>query len=217
MSKPELAKRPYNSTRRQEGARFTRQAIAQAALQLFNQRGYRGASIEAIAETAGVAPETIYATFGNKREILHYLIDVSVGGDEEPLGVMDRPEQQAVLKETDAKLLLAGFSEGIYKIMERAAPVFAILSEAAKTEAELAVLQDRMRMERLANMGRFAQAVERLAALRMSAAQAGDTLWALTSPELFTLLTGAQHWTREEYTVWLRDSLARLLLRESNE
>ncbi len=96
--------------------------------------------------------------------------------------------------------------------MERAAPVFAILSEAAKTEPELAALQNRLRAERLENMRLVARALARLAELRVSQAQAAETIWALTSPELIGLLTGARQWTRAQYTTWLQDSLARLLL-----
>jgi AcrR family transcriptional regulator len=212
MPKTSSPKRSYNSANRQESARLTRQAIARAALQLFSQRGYRGASIDAIAAAAAVAPETIYATFGSKREILHYLIDTSVGGDEAPLRVIDRPEQQVVLQETDARRLVAGFSEGIYRIMERAAPVLAILAEAAKTEPELAALQNRLQAERLENMGRVARAIARLAGLRLNESQAAETMWALTSPELFSLLTASRQWTRGQYVAWLQDSLARLLI-----
>jgi AcrR family transcriptional regulator len=212
MPKTSSPKRSYNSANRQESARLTRQAIARAALQLFSQRGYRGASIDAIAAVAAVAPETIYATFGSKREILHYLIDTSVGGDEAPLRVIDRPEQQLVLQETDARRLLAGFSEGIYRIMERAAPVLAILAEAAKTEPELAALQNRLQAERLENMGRVARAIARLAGLRLNESQAAETMWALTSPELFSLLTASRQGTRGQYVAWLQDSLARLLI-----
>lgn len=211
MPKPTLHKRPYNSTRRQESARLTRQAIAQAALQLFNQRGYRGASIDAIAETAAVAPETIYATFGSKREILHYLINISLGGDEAPVQIIDRPEPVAMLQETDPQRLVAGFSEGVARIMERAAQVFAILAEAAKTEPVLDALQKRLRAERLENMTKVIRAIAALTPLRGDVTQAADTLWALTSPELFTLLTGARQWTREQYAAWLQESLSRLL------
>jgi AcrR family transcriptional regulator len=211
MPKPAVRKRSYNSPRRTESAQLTRQAIAQAALQLFRLRGYAGASIEAIAEAAAVAPETVYARFGSKRKILHYLIDISVGGDEERVRVIDRPEQQAVLHATDAQRLVAGFSEGISKILERAAPVLAILAEAAKTEPELAILQTRLRSERVANMRRVVKAINGLTRLRVDESQAANTLWALTSPELFSLLTGAREWTREQYAAWLRDSLVRLL------
>jgi TetR/AcrR family transcriptional regulator of autoinduction and epiphytic fitness len=209
-----MPKRPYNSTLRQENALLTRQAIARAALQLFSQRGYRGASIDAIAADAAVAPETIYATFGSKREILHYLLNITVGGDEQPVRVIDRPEQQAVLKETDARRLVAGFSKGIYTIMERAAPVFGILAEAAKTEPDLAAMQNRMRAERLENMRLIARAIGLLAAMRVNETQAADILWALTSPELFSLLTGARQWSREQYTAWLQGNLAVLLFGE---
>ncbi len=212
MTEKKRLKRPYHSARRQEAARLTRRAIAQAALELFNQRGYGGASIDAIAEAAAVAPETIYATFSSKRELLHYLLDVTVGGDEAPVGVIDRPETQANLRETDARRLIAGFSNGIYTIMERAAPVFAILSEAAKTEPELAALQARLRVERWENLGKVARAISRLAPLRVSEAVAVDTVWALASPEVFALLTGVRQWDRERYTAWLEDSLVRLLL-----
>ena len=212
MPKTRLPKRSYNSSRRQASAQLTRQAIAQAALQLFNQRGYWGASIDAIAEAAAVAPETIYATFGNKREILHYLINTSVGGDEAAVRIIDRPEQQAVLHETDAGRLVAAFSEGIGRIVGRAAPVFAILAEAAKTEPELAILQNRLRAERLENMRLVARALGRLTTLRVTQPQAVEILWALSSPELYALLTVARQWTQDQFTVWLQDSLARLLL-----
>jgi TetR/AcrR family transcriptional regulator, regulator of autoinduction and epiphytic fitness len=208
------SKRPYNSSRRQESARLTRQTIAGAALQLFNQRGYRGASIDAIAEAAAVAPETIYATFGSKRELLHYLLDISVGGDEEPVRLIDRPEHQAMLRETDARRLLAGFAAGIFPIMARAAPVFAILTEAAKTEPQLADLLNRIRAERLENMRLVARALAKLETMRVVEVQAAETLWALTSPELFILLTGAHLWSREQYTAWLQDSLTRVLFQD---
>jgi TetR/AcrR family transcriptional regulator of autoinduction and epiphytic fitness len=216
MPKTNSSKRSYNSYRRQESAFQTRQGIARAALQLFTERGYRGASIDAIAEAAAVAPETIYATFGNKRELLHYLLNFSVGGDEAPVHVIDRPDHQATLHETDARRLVAGFSEGIFQIMERAAPVFAILAEAAKTEPELAALLNRLHSERLENISRVAQAIGRLTPLRENESQAADTLWALTSPELFSLMIGARKWTREQYSAWLQDSISRLLLQDEH-
>jgi TetR/AcrR family transcriptional regulator, regulator of autoinduction and epiphytic fitness len=163
-------------------------------MQVFRQRGYHGASVDAIAESAVVAPETIYATFGSKRELLHYLIDTAVGGNEALIKVIERREPQAVLQETDPRRLIAGFSEGISRIMQRAAPVFAILAEAARTEPELANLQNRLH------------------ALRMTEAQASETLWAVTSAELFSLLSEARQWPREQYSAWLHDSLLRLLL-----
>ena len=61
--------------------------------------GYAGATIEAIAQEAGVAPETIFAVFGNKRTILAKLIDVVVGGDDLQY-VFQSQNAQADLPET---------------------------------------------------------------------------------------------------------------------
>jgi len=47
----------------------TREQILQAALQLFNDRGYHGTSMRQIAERAGVALGSIYNHFPNKEQI----------------------------------------------------------------------------------------------------------------------------------------------------
>jgi AcrR family transcriptional regulator len=209
-------KRSYHSALRQESAQQTRQAIARAALQLFQARGYRGASVEAIAGEAGVAPETIYAAFGNKRELLHYLLDTAVGGDEAPVRILDRPDRVAMLALPDARAIIATFSAGYYPVMRRAAPVFAILAEAAKTEPALAELQAHVQAERFTNMGRIIAAIAAAAPLRLDPNQAAETLWALTAPELFLQLTVTRGWEEEKLVAWLVDSLVRLLLEEKN-
>ena len=44
--------------------------ISEAARALFVERGYTATTIEAIAKEAGVGISTVYAVYGNKREIL---------------------------------------------------------------------------------------------------------------------------------------------------
>jgi AcrR family transcriptional regulator len=207
-------KRPYNSTRRQAQARQTRQQIADAARQLFTERGYTGATIEAIAQEAEVAPETIYATFGNKRKILTHLMNIAVGGDEEPIRLLDRPEPQATMRESDQQLQLSQFARSITSILERVAPIFAIMRAAAKTEPEIADLLERILQERWQNLGTFVQHVAANGPLRegLPMPQAVDTVWAIASPELFTLLTVDRGWSKEQYIDWLATSLIRLLL-----
>ncbi len=213
MTETRSKKRSYVSTLRKEGAKQTRKAISGAAFEIFRQRGYRGASIDAIAQAAGVAPETVYATFGSKREILHYLLDIAVGGDEEQISVIDRPDVQRVMHDPDIQRLVQGFSRGISTSMGRAAPVFMILSEAAKTEPILAELQERIWSERMENMRKYAQAIGRLQPLRMEEGQAAETLWALTSPQIFTLMTTIRGWNVEKYAAWLEDAIQRLIIK----
>ncbi len=58
--------RPYHSPLRQQRAADTRQRIARAAHELFAEHGFAGTTVASIAERAGVAAPTVYATFGSK-------------------------------------------------------------------------------------------------------------------------------------------------------
>jgi TetR/AcrR family transcriptional regulator of autoinduction and epiphytic fitness len=207
-------KRKYDSSRRKEQARQTRLQITEAAHRLFVERGYAGATIEAIAQEAGVAQETVYAIFGSKRKILSFLLDISVGGDDQPVRILDRPKPQAVLHDTNQRRQLEMFSTDITEIMSRAAPVFEIMRSAAKLEPEIAELVQNMLEERLQNMTHFVQSVAANGSLRdgLDEAQAGEIVWAMTSPELFQLLTVDRGWTKEKYAQWLADALTRQLL-----
>jgi len=206
--------RKYDSSRRQAQARQTQLQIAEAARELFLERGYAGTTIETIAEKAGVAPETIYATFKNKRNVLSFLFDISVGGDDEPIRLLDRPDPQSVLKETDQHRQLTLFAQGITLILHRAAPVFEILRIAGKTEPEIAELVERLLRERLVNMNMVAKQVLANGPLRegLTGTRAGDLLWSMTSPELYLLFTRDRAWTDDQYAQWLTDMLIRLLL-----
>lgn len=214
MPKSIKSKRPYNSTRRQAQAQVTRQQIMAAARHLFIEYGYAGATIDAIAAEAGVATETIFATFGNKRTLLAKLISVAVGGDEQPMALLDRPGPQAVLQEPDPVRKLQLFAEGISFILERVAPLFAVIRAAAKTEPDMADLLKKILSDRLQNMKPVAKSVATRSPFRagLDEARAAEILWTLTSPEVFNLLTIDRGWSRQQYSDWLSDSLIRLLL-----
>jgi AcrR family transcriptional regulator len=207
-------KRPYNSTRRQAQAQETRRQILEAAQKLFLERGYSGASIGAIAEAAGVAPETVFAIFGNKRTILARLIDIAVGGDEQPIPLLERPGPQAVLHEVDPVRQLHRFTQDISQILERVAPLFEVLHLAAKTEPEINPLLKNILQNRMQNMEAFTASLAAHRAMRdgLDERQAAEIVWAITSPELFNLLRSDRAWSRERYVAWLGDTLSRLLL-----
>lgn len=214
MTQPKKTKRRYNSTRRKAQARETRRQIVEAARKLFTVYGYTGATIESIAQEAGVAPETIYAVFGNKRAILARLIDISVGGDDERIPLLERPGPQTVLQEQDPYQQLHLFAQDISTILERVTPVFEIMRLAAKTEPDIAGLLQNLLSERLRNMEAFVQSLAKHGSLRdrLTAMQAAETVWVLTSPELFGLLIVDRGWSLEQYRQWLADALIRLLL-----
>jgi len=52
-----------------------RQAILQAALRLFSQRGFRGATTRALADAVGVSEPVLYEHFRSKRELFAALVE----------------------------------------------------------------------------------------------------------------------------------------------
>jgi len=63
---------PLTRERRRE---MTRNALLDAATQVFSQRGFAGASLEEIAETAGFTRGAIYKNFANKEELFLAVFD----------------------------------------------------------------------------------------------------------------------------------------------
>ncbi|HKC76772.1 MAG TPA: TetR/AcrR family transcriptional regulator [Gaiellaceae bacterium] len=212
MSRP-VKRRTYRSEHRRGLAEQTRTRVLDAAAEVFRGRGYGGASISAIAEAAGVSPETIYVRFGNKRTLLGELVQRAVRGDD-PAPVLEQPAFKAVAAATDQREQLRLFAADIVLRLERAAPLLAVVSEAARSEPELAVLLERMHGGRLENFHALVKVLARNGPLQVSKAEAAETIWALTSPELHQALTGVRGWTRERYAKWLARSLAGLLLRD---
>jgi AcrR family transcriptional regulator len=207
-------KRPYNAARRQAQAAETRRHIVAAAHQLFAERGYAGTTMQAIADEAGVAVETVYAALGSKRAILARLVDVSVGGDEQPVPILERPGPQAVRQEPDQRRQIRLFASDMRQIMERASPIFEIMRLAAKSEPDIAALLQSRLDARLRNLSRFVEWLARNGPLRpgLSRPEASETVWALTSPDLHRLLTVDRGWPGDRYEQWLGDSLIAVLL-----
>jgi AcrR family transcriptional regulator len=214
MAEEQHPKRRYNSTRRQAQAAETRRQIVEAARRLFAEHGYTGTTMEMLARQAGVAIETVYAIFGNKRAILSRLVDVSVGGDETPVALLDRPGPQATLHEPDQRRQVRLFAHDIREIMERMSPIFEMLRIAAKTEPDIAILLKRLLQERLEGMTFFIHAIRNNGPLRhgLDELSAAETAWAVSSAEMYRLLTIDRAWSGDQYEHWLGDTLITLLL-----
>jgi len=211
-------KRRYNSTRRKEQARQTRQQILDAAGALFFENGYSGTSMDSIAQAAGVAVETVYAAFGSKSGVLNALVDISIVGDDQPVALLQRENIQAAFQETDPQRLIHRFAWDILPIMQRMDPIFSLLRSTAKTEPEAAALLDRLLKERLQGMSFFIEQLRRvspqaaLQELPELAERAAETVWVLSSAEVFHQLTSDLGWSGEEYVRWLDALLTRVFL-----
>lgn len=215
MTQPTSSKRKYDSTRRQAQADETRRQILIAAHKLFIERGYAGATIEAIATEAGVAPETIYAVFKNKKKILVNLINfLSATRAEEKIPLLQRAGPQAVAQERDQRRQLKMFAQIVADNLEGAAPISEIILVAAKTERDVDKLMQHLIKQRWQHMTVAVQQIASNGPFRekIDEAHATDIVWTLTSPEVFLLLTRDLSWPKEKYVQWLAETLARVLL-----
>ena len=215
MAKLKSPKRTYNASRRQAQANETRHHILEAARKLFMERGYAGATAEAIAAEAGVSAQTIYAIFKNKKKILVSLMNVaSPTGEEDHLPVHERSGAQAVARETDQRRQLRMFADIVAYNLNQVAAIFEIMMDAARVEPDFERIVEKLNKQRLEHM---ALAVQQIAANgpfrdNIDERYARDTVWALTSGEIYLLLTRDRGWSKEQYSEWLSDMLIRALL-----
>ncbi|MBN2115925.1 MAG: TetR/AcrR family transcriptional regulator [Anaerolineales bacterium] len=214
MAKDISTKRKYDSSRRKAQSRETQTQITESARELFIERGFAGTSIESIAKEAGVAAETVYSLFGNKRAILSRVVDVSIVGDGQPIPLLARAEIREVELETVQTRQVEMFAKRIQMIMARVAPLFEVMRSAAKTEPEIHAMLKKYLGGKMEGMGYFVDCLLANGPLRdgLSKLTATETLWTLTSAEVYNLLTIDRSWSAEEYENWLSQTLIRLLL-----
>src|SRR5438105_10832712 len=79
---PVKPKRRYDSVRRREQARQTREAILETARRLFLTNGFAPTTIAAIAQEARVSVDTIYKTFGGKPGLVRAISQHALAGQQ---------------------------------------------------------------------------------------------------------------------------------------
>jgi AcrR family transcriptional regulator len=200
---PQLVKRPYNTTRRQEQARQTRLRIIGAAHELFVAQGYGRTTITEIAASAGVSVETVYAAFRNKPTLLRQVWYVSFRGDEQGIRLLDRPEIRTVLAEPDLATRLAKHAVVITAVFGRIAPLLAALEGAAATEPGAAAMLAEWNERRLDACTRYAEAAAATGQLAVSEDECRDVLTATMDGRLWQRLVAERGWPDERFAAWL--------------
>lgn len=206
--------RPVEGAARQARTRRTRSAVVEAARALFLERGYAATTIEAISDRSDTPQATVYRLFSSKLGILKAALDVSVGGDDEAVAMVDRPQVRALLSDRDPKNQLAGFAALLREVLARAAPVHCILTDAARSDEGAAALLTDFARQRQEGQHRIARSLARSGALRPALRQrdAADIIHALASPEVYGLLVFDRGWSGARYEKWLKAILIDQLL-----
>jgi AcrR family transcriptional regulator len=209
---PSPVKRHYDASRRREAAARTRAAILEAARDLFAERGYAVTPMTAIAERAGVALDTVYASVGRKPELARLLIETAISGTSEAIPAEQRDYVKAIQAAPDADTKIAVYAAAITAIAPRVSLVLSIIKEAARDEPGLTALWSEIAERRAANMRLFVADLATVAPLRLDPDEAADIVWATNAAELYQLLAGQRGWSPERYEHFLTDTWRRLLL-----
>jgi AcrR family transcriptional regulator len=209
---PGPVKRRYDATGRRQAAARTRAVILDAARELFAERGYAATPMTAIADRAGVALDTVYASVGRKPEVARLLIETAISGTDQAIPAEQRDYVRAIQAAPDAAAKIGIYAAAVTAMAPRLTLVLGIIQQAAHTEPELARLWHEIAERRAANMRRFVADLAAVAPLRLDPDQAADIVWATNATEMYQLLVGQRGWTPQRYERFLADTWHRLLL-----
>ncbi|MGH2798026.1 MAG: TetR/AcrR family transcriptional regulator [Thermoleophilaceae bacterium] len=214
MTDSPVKSRPYDSSNRARQARETRRRIVGAAAVLFVREGYSATSISAIAEEAGVAVPTVYASLRSKANLLRAVVELTVRGDDEATPLASRAGWQEMQRQQDPREQLAVFAHLHRQICDREAAVFAQLEAAAGADPEATQLlaeHDQLRYE---TQRRLARSLHRRKQLKpgLAAREAADVIWTLASERTYLALVRDRGWKADDYQQWVVEQLVAALL-----
>ena len=209
-----VTRRAYDSSSRRKTAEATRQSIIDAARRVFLEKGYAAATMPAIAQAAGIAMDTVYATVGKKPSLFRLLVEMAISGSDRAVPAQERDYVRAIRAEADAARKLRLYAAALRRIQPRLAPLVRVLQGAAPLDPELDALWQGISQRRAKNMRLLAKELAATGRLRqgVSVARAADIIWSMNSPEFYLLLVEQRGWSHREFEHWLADAWIRLLL-----
>jgi AcrR family transcriptional regulator len=204
--------RPYNSTRRQDQARQTRQAIIDTARRLFLSEGFASTTVAAIAAEIGVSVDTIYKSFGGKPGLVRAICEEALAGEGRVHAETRSDALQAT--EPDPRAIIRGWGELTTEVAPRVAPILLLVRMAAGADPEMASLKSEMDAQRLERMTHNARSLDAAGHLRddVPVELAGEILWTYSSSELYELLVLTRGWTLRRYAGFIVDAMIAALL-----
>ncbi len=199
--------RAYRSPVRAERAADTQRRIAMAARELFAENGFRGTTVARIAERAGIAAPTVYASFGSKGAIVRALL-LQMEHDADGAGWTRR-----IAEETDPHRKLVAFAQWTV-VLFSASKVAIQAAHGAAGDPAIIKLRDEGDRRRLEGLRAVISSLAQVRALpsELSEERALDRAWMLTGVELYLSATQRCGWTDQEYAQWLAALLHEQLL-----
>lgn len=170
------------------------------------RQGWAATTIDAIAREAGVAPQTIYAAFGNKRALLTGMREVMLRDSKIPelMARAANEPQAAVRLELWAKL--------VRRQMQTSYDVISIHRQAAAADPAVTAEYRKVLDHRARAFAEFIRNLPANLAPGLNQRSATDLLWALSNEELYRELVVERGWTPTHYEQWLARTLVDQIL-----
>lgn len=188
-------------TRRQQKAARTRARMLSAAYDLFCENGFRATTMDAIAERAGVAVQTLYFTFHTKDQLVQAVHEGTVLGDN-AIPPQQQPWFLAAAARANAIDAVHDIAVGIATILARVAPMVpAFHAVSGDPAGDVWRHGEALRLD---GMRDLVDVLTRNAKLRkgLSRSHAGDVLFLALGPETYRTLVLQQGWTPAQWSAW---------------
>jgi len=199
----------------------TRRRLLEAADELFRERGYAATTVTAIAERAGVALQTLYLAWEGKSTLFRAAADAATTASGMP---MTPQAWRDVIREqltsdagTDptAQHYLAAVADTFVRVAERTAVYWQMQPAAAASDPDVTIgYAAAMRQRRITIDGVARETPARGLRPGLAATTVADTLWALASPEMYSMFVNQAGKTSAEYQQWLVATLTAALCAE---
>ncbi|MFI5610089.1 TetR/AcrR family transcriptional regulator [Amycolatopsis sp. NPDC051903] len=197
----------YHSPRRAQAAEATRTTIVETARRLFSERGYAAVTIAQIADGAGVAVPTVYASAGGKAQILRLLIDEAV---HDPAVAQTLA---VVAASGSAAEMVRATAAGVRRTHERHWPTLVALIPQCYGEPAAAQVLEAANREFLAALTDVAGHLITAPGARpgLTVTEAVDFLWFHLGQSAWFSLVRDRAWTFDRAESWLADNARRAL------
>jgi AcrR family transcriptional regulator len=206
-------RRQYRSSARTRQREATRAAIVDAATAAFIENGYAATTIAQIAARAEVSPETVYAVFGTKRDVLRGVVERASAGTPSTDAWRTEDWLARVKAEPNQRRRLELITDATRDVLRRVAPIDEIVRSVAASDPEIAELQDEIERRRRGDLRGLVQLLAEAGPLRVSIDDAVDLWWALFHPTgPYRALTVDRRWSDRRARAALIDAVARALL-----
>ena len=190
-----------NLSHRQRQAAATREAIARAALRLFEDRGYVATTIQAISETAGIPAQTIYSALGSKPAILEEIRHRWIAEAR-----VEELYAQALTKSEPAERLRLA-ARWTRRQMELGYGVITVYQEAARADPRARGRWSDALAGREVAVRNLLTSMQDSLRPGLDVQRALDLYVVATLPEIYGNLVLVRAWSIDEYEAWLAERL----------